>query len=300
MKPEITAITAILLVGSITSFATAEGVPAWVKNNAGWWADGTISESEFIQGIQFLIKDGIIVVPMTSVSAEKSEGVPAWVKNNAGWWADGTISDGEFVNGIQHLIKTGIISVPVSQQMSETPMKTTDDSKLAVLEAELERCAEIVKAYPRLNCEKAAKHQIEAYSIKKNGQSFQAGPVTYYWPGLGTEGNSFEITESGQAILSVRILAENNGSSDNVSMMCTGPAVCNYDVWNGEKAFKYSGMDFTNGQIVLQSGESAIFNMLFGPNIGYGGTQFIYDPSKDYVFRISEPYGSVNIPLNIQ
>ena len=295
-------IATILLVASVTLVANAEGVPAWVKNNAGWWADGTISESEFVQGIQFLIKDGIIVVPQTPVSAEKSEGVPAWVKNNAGWWADGTISDSDFVNGIQHLIKTGIISVPSSQtEVSKAPMTdSSNDSKLAVLEAELEKCADIVKAYPRLNCEKAAKHQIQAYNIKKDGQSFQAGPVTYYWTGLGSEGNSFEITETGQAILSVRILAENTGSSENVSMMCTGPAVCNYDVWNGEKAFKYSGMDFTNGQIVLQPDESAIFNMLFGPNIGYGGTQFIYDPSRDYFFRISEPYGSVNIPMNIK
>jgi hypothetical protein len=81
--------------------------------------------------------------------------------------------------------------------------------------------------------------------------------------------------------------------------MCTGPSICNYDVWNGQKAYKYSGMDFTNGQIVLKPGESAIFNMLFGPNIGYGGTKFEYDPSKDYYFRISEPYGSASIPLNL-
>ena len=301
MKTTITAITVILLVGSMTSFVAAEGVPAWVKNNAGWWADGTISESEFVQGIQFLIKDGIIIVPSTAVSADSSEGVPAWVKNNAGWWADGTISDGEFINGIQHLIKTGIISVPSSQpEVSETPKKvTTDDSELTALEAELEKCSEIVKAYPRLNCERAAKHQIEAYQIKTNGEAYRVGPVTYYWAGLDSEGNSFEISPSGQAILTIRMLAESNESSENVTLMCTGPAICNYDVWNGDKAFKYSGMDFTNGQIVLKPGESTVFNMLFGPNIGYGGTQFIYDSAKDYVFRISEPYGSASIPLNI-
>ena len=37
-------------------------VPAWVKNNAGWWADGQIPDSAFVQGIQFLIKEGIIVI----------------------------------------------------------------------------------------------------------------------------------------------------------------------------------------------------------------------------------------------
>ena len=300
MKTTITAIAAILLVGSITSFASAEEVPSWVKNNAGWWADGTISESDFVQGIQFLIKDGIIVVPPTTVSAQTTQGVPDWVKNNAGWWADGTISDGEFVNGIQHLIKTGIISVPTTEQPTmETPQKvTSDDSKLSLLEEELEKCAEINKAYDRLNCEKAAKHEIEAYHIKSNGQSFEAGPLTYYWTGLGTDGNSFEVSSTGQAILSVKLLAENN-SSDNVAMMCTGPSICNYDVWNGDKAYKYSGMDFTNGQIIVKPGTSEIFNMLFGPNIGYGGTTFEYDSSKDYYFRVSEPYGSVSIPLNL-
>ena len=38
---------------STASFAYAE-VPSWVKSNAGWWADGTISESDFLSGIEFL------------------------------------------------------------------------------------------------------------------------------------------------------------------------------------------------------------------------------------------------------
>jgi hypothetical protein len=300
MKTAIATIAAILIVGSITSFASAEQVPAWIKNNAGWWAEGTISESDFVQGIQFLIKDGIIVIPSTTISAEKSDGVPDWVKSNAGWWADGTISDDEFVNGIQHLVKTGVITIPTFEPSpKETPKNISDDSKLASLQAELEACSEITKAYPRLNCEREAKHEIEAYNIITNGQSFPAGPLTYYWTGLGTDGNSFEISPTGQAILAVKILAVND-SSENVVMMCTGPSICNYDVWNGDKAFKYSGMDFTNGQIIVKSGTSEIFSMLFGPNIGYGGTEFKFDPSKEYYFRISEPYGSASIPIKIQ
>ena len=300
MKTTITTIAAILLVGSLTSVASAEQVPSWVKSNAGWWAEGTISESDFVQGIQFLIKDGIIVIPPTTVSTDVSQGIPDWVKNNAEWWADGTISEGEFVNGIQHLIKTGVISIPTSESSAmDTPQKSTsNDSKLVSLEAELEACSEITKAYPRLNCERAAKHEVEAYNIITNGQSFPVGPLTYYWTGLGTDGNSFEVSPTGQAILAVKILAVND-SSDDIAMMCTGPSICNYDVWNGDKAFKYSGMDFTNGQIVVKSGTSEIFSMLFGPNIGYGGTKFEHDPSKEYFFRISEPYGSASIPLKL-
>jgi len=37
-------------------------VPAWVKNNAGWWADGTIADSEFLSAIKHLIKKEIIIV----------------------------------------------------------------------------------------------------------------------------------------------------------------------------------------------------------------------------------------------
>jgi len=37
-------------------------IPNWVKNNAGWWADGQIDDRTFANGIQFLIKVGIISV----------------------------------------------------------------------------------------------------------------------------------------------------------------------------------------------------------------------------------------------
>ena len=292
MKTIIATIAAILLVGSITSFVSAEGVPAWVKNNAGWWADGTISDSDFIQGIQFLIKDGVIVISPTEVSGEKSQSVPAWVKNNAGWWADGTITDGEFVNGIQHLIKTGVISIP-TESKSTAPV-TTSDSKLTSLQADLDKCAEVVKAYERLNCERAAKLKITEYDYEQKATQYAVGPVTFYF--MGPE---FEVSDSGQALLTIKMLVKNTGSNDNVTLMCTGPSICNYDVWNGEKAFKYAATDFTNGSIVLTSGQAREFSMLFGPLVPYGGTQFIYDPAKDYVFRIAEPWGSANIPLDL-
>ncbi|MGI9567371.1 MAG: peptidase, partial [Nitrosopumilus sp.] len=168
------------------------------------------------------------------------------------------------------------------------------------LQAELEKCAEIKKAYERLNCERDVKDKITAKYYKENSNANKVGPVTYYWPGLGTEGNTFEITSSGQALLNLRILVENTGSTQNESLFCTGPAVCNYDVSNGDKEYKYSGMDFTNGQVVLKPGESKIFNMFFGPNIGGGGTTFEYDSGKDYHFRINESFGSGSIPLNLE
>ena len=87
-------------------------IPDWVKNNAEWWADGQIDDNTFANGIEYMIKAGIIVVPPTQSGAQNADAViPDWVRNNAEWWADGQIDDNTFANGIQYLIKEGIISV---------------------------------------------------------------------------------------------------------------------------------------------------------------------------------------------
>ena len=40
----------------------SDTVPRWVKTGAGWWADGAIDDATFIQSIQFLIRQGILIV----------------------------------------------------------------------------------------------------------------------------------------------------------------------------------------------------------------------------------------------
>ena len=35
-------------------------IPNWIKNNAGWWADGIIPDSAFVSGLQWLISNGIM------------------------------------------------------------------------------------------------------------------------------------------------------------------------------------------------------------------------------------------------
>ena len=87
-------------------------IPEWVKNNAKWWSDGAIDDNSFASGLEYMIKQGIIVVPATQSEAQNTDAlIPDWVRNNAAWWADGQIDDNTFANGIQFLIKEGIISV---------------------------------------------------------------------------------------------------------------------------------------------------------------------------------------------
>jgi len=87
-------------------------IPEWIKNTAGWWAEGAIGDSDFVQGLQFLIKEGIMKIPPTSQgTGSSSNEIPEWIKNTAGWWAEGAIGDSDFVQGLQFLIKEGIMKI---------------------------------------------------------------------------------------------------------------------------------------------------------------------------------------------
>jgi len=110
----------VLLVSSIVpnSFALADSsvstkseVPDWLKNNAGWWAEGKISEGEFLNGLEYLISKKIIKLSDTIVTNNSSDKVPSWIKNNAGWWSQNQISDDDFIKGIEHLVNEGLIHV---------------------------------------------------------------------------------------------------------------------------------------------------------------------------------------------
>ena len=99
----------------ISNAFAVDVVPAWIKNNAGWWAEGQIDDQAFVNGIQFLIKEGIIQVSDTD-QPYYSEVIPEWIKNTAGWWANDQIDDKTFLNGIQHLIQVGLIQIDMSER----------------------------------------------------------------------------------------------------------------------------------------------------------------------------------------
>ena len=116
MKISVVVTCAILVLTGINfipnAFTQESAIPYWIKNNADWWATDQIDDSSFLQGIQYLIKEGIMVIPPTEASGSSgSDGVPAWVKNTAGGWADGLIDDNSFVTGIQYLISNSIIKI---------------------------------------------------------------------------------------------------------------------------------------------------------------------------------------------
>jgi len=105
-------------------------IPGWIKNVAGWWASGDISENEFLTGIEYLINNNFLgsfgsvycnsSFDQTTSSAEM---IPSWIKNNAGWWADDKIDDIDFINGLQYLIKHKIIKIDNKKILGKVPLE---------------------------------------------------------------------------------------------------------------------------------------------------------------------------------
>ncbi|WP_297472138.1 phosphate/phosphite/phosphonate ABC transporter substrate-binding protein [Nitrosopumilus sp.] len=63
---------AVIAVIGVTTVSLAQNVqaeslvPEWIKSNAGWWADGTVDDATFLNGIKFLIENDIINVSSES------------------------------------------------------------------------------------------------------------------------------------------------------------------------------------------------------------------------------------------
>ncbi len=58
------AIISFIVQPSANDSASQDGaaIPTWIKSNAGWWADGQIDDGSFVEGMQFLIREGFMSV----------------------------------------------------------------------------------------------------------------------------------------------------------------------------------------------------------------------------------------------
>jgi len=63
---------AVIIAGGVIFSVTASAdgtIPTWVKSIAGWWSEGKVSDSDFIQAMQFLISQKIINIPMNDTNS---------------------------------------------------------------------------------------------------------------------------------------------------------------------------------------------------------------------------------------
>ena len=58
----LSAILVMIVAFPLAVTAQSDAIPSWIKNTAGWWAEDQISETEFVNSIEYLIDSGIIQV----------------------------------------------------------------------------------------------------------------------------------------------------------------------------------------------------------------------------------------------
>jgi hypothetical protein len=133
IRSSIVLILSFSLIGSgilvPNSSAQDAQIPNWVKNVAGWWASGVISENEFVTGIEYLINNNIISISFMPCNDEiqsqygDTKSVPDWIKNNANWWSENLIDDTDFINGLQYLIEHKIIKIDNKKIQGKVPLE---------------------------------------------------------------------------------------------------------------------------------------------------------------------------------
>jgi len=139
----------ISLIGSsilagipISSAQEDTQIPGWIKNVASWWANGEISENEFLTGIEYLINNNIIsisFIPCSIITEDQNVSssaglVPNWVKNNAKWWSEDLIGDTDFLNGLDYLIEGQIIKIDNKKILGKVPLEDIKFSDLLLLD----------------------------------------------------------------------------------------------------------------------------------------------------------------------
>ena len=64
----------IISITSISVFAQSNSnVPEWIKNNAGWGADGTLDDDSFLNGMKYLIENDIIQIETTESFVDQGD-----------------------------------------------------------------------------------------------------------------------------------------------------------------------------------------------------------------------------------
>ena len=89
----------------------APSIPSWIKGTVGLWVDGVTDDATFLGAMQFLVQEGVIVVPPTEAGSSQSSDVPAWIQGTSKLWVDGVTDDATFLGAIQFLIHEGVIVV---------------------------------------------------------------------------------------------------------------------------------------------------------------------------------------------
>ena len=98
-----------------TSFVVTVGydivqIPNWLKHTTKLWTSSNISDTEYINTLQFLLEKDMIKVPFSkSPKAPSNTEIPIWIKSNSARWSSDGITNDEFSIGIQWMLERGVL-----------------------------------------------------------------------------------------------------------------------------------------------------------------------------------------------
>ena len=86
-------------------------IPDWIKVGAAKWADKEVGNDVFLRGVDFMIKERIIVSSTSDEIQNREIIIPEWFRNNASWWSQDYIDNKTFARGLEYLINHRIIQM---------------------------------------------------------------------------------------------------------------------------------------------------------------------------------------------
>ena len=95
-------------------------IPNWVKQTTNWWALTSISDEKFTEGIQYLIKKEIIMIPENKKFENTNElKMISLIRNNLSLWSQNETSNDEFYRNTNWLIDNNFIKVNSKKSTEE-------------------------------------------------------------------------------------------------------------------------------------------------------------------------------------
>jgi hypothetical protein len=151
----------IISVGLTLSFLeniSADEVilPSWIKTSAVWWGQDKISDQDFINALQYLIENDLLVILEPQITESKcgpglvleeatdeciihNESVSqeifnesiiehqkivlSMIKTTTLWWGQDKISDQDFINALQYLVENNILTLDDEKLKSQLPQE---------------------------------------------------------------------------------------------------------------------------------------------------------------------------------
>ena len=86
-------------------------IPSWIKNNAGWWTDDKISDSDFLYGIKYLVENNIIKF-QSDLDFEETQNIEQYILdwdtivNDSKYAYDGSVRlQSKFFDNVNYTVK---------------------------------------------------------------------------------------------------------------------------------------------------------------------------------------------------